>query len=562
MRRNNQKLSISLFLFTSLVPAVALAQQVPSTAQPARVQERLRFEESRPTVGGASIITVPDEAGKDKKLAGGAKFKLKGVSFENLTAFSKDEVAANYSDYVGKDVTLGTLNEIAGKITVQYRNAGYILSRAVIPPQRIGDGVVKIKIVEGYVNRVTVQGPGADSSLIGKYANKIRAAKPLNAATLERYLLLMEDLPGVSANAVLKPSSAPGASDVVITLKQKHLEGAVTVDNRGTRYMGPVQIGLDNHLNNITGWYDHTLVRTNFTSHVTELQFFQLVHEEQLDSEGTKLTLGASHTRTSPAYRIKNLRVSGVDASYFAQVSHPFIRSRQTNWFGNVEYDYRRTKSMSLGLPLYTDRMHIARMGSTYDFLDRWSAINRFEGRFSKGLNYGDDGYPFIRSRNNAHTDFYKFNGSASRLQPIYGPFSLFVAAAGQASSNALLSAEQFGIGGANFGSAYDPSEITGDSGIAARTELQYNRYNEFEWLTSYQVYGFYDVGSVWLRNPAAGLESRESLASLGMGVRFNILEPLSGNLEVAMPMTHDVAANSPSNGDDARVFFSLAYRY
>jgi len=560
--RRNQKLNISLFLFTSLVPVAVFAQAIPSGVQPGRVQQQLQFEDQRPAVGGASIITVPDEAGKDKGLKGGATFKLKGVVVESATAFSKEELAAVYSGYIGKEATLGTLNEIASKITAKYRNAGYILSRAVVPPQRIGDGVAKIKIVEGYVNKVIVQGPGSDAKLIGQYAEKIRAAKPLNASTLERYLLLMDDLPGVSANAVLKPSSAPGASDVIITLKDKRIDGAVTVDNRGTRYLGPVQYGLEAHINNATGWYDHTLLRTNVTSIVRELQFFQLVHEEQLDSEGTKLTVGVGHTRTKPGYRLDTLRVSGVDVSYFAQVSHPFVRSRQTNWFGNVEVDHRRTKSMSLGAPLYTDRLNIARIGSTYDFVDSYSAINRFEGRLSKGLNFGDDGYPDIRSRSNGHTGFYKINGSASRLQPISGPFSLYVAATGQASSAALLSSEQFGVGGANFGSAYDPSEITGDSGIAGRTELQYSRYGDLEWVPSYQLYGFYDIGEVWVRNPAAGLERTESIASLGLGLRFNILDPISGNLEVAVPMTKDVAANSPNNGDDARVFFSLAYRY
>jgi hemolysin activation/secretion protein len=70
-------------------------------------------------------------------------------------------------------------------------------------------------------------------------------------------------------------------------------------------------------------------------------------------------------------------------------------------------------------------------------------------------------------------------------------------------------------------------------------------------------------LGKVWYRNPAAGLKSSDSLADFGIGTRFNILEPLSGDLELAVPATRPVTANdSNGNGNATRVFFSLAYRY
>ncbi|MBY0406204.1 MAG: hypothetical protein K2Q01_00810, partial [Rickettsiales bacterium] len=157
---------------------------------------------------------------------------------------------------------------------------------------------------------------------------------------------------------------------------------------------------------------------------------------------------------------------------------------------------------------------------------------------------------------------FWKFNGTVSRLQPLQGPFSFYLAATGQASSGALLSAEQFGLGGPIFLSGYDPSELTGDSGLAGRAELQYSENAGYQFLSAYQFYAFYDAGQVWTRNPAAGLESSISLASLGGGVRFNVSAALSGSFEVATPLTKPVNANLPNNGNDTRAFFSLAYRF
>src|SRR5262249_50261488 len=148
-----------------------------------------------PSVTNEPIVTSP-ETGQGQKLTEGIKFTLKDITFENLTAFSKEQLRPEYGQYLGKKITLATLNEIASNITVRYRNAGYILSRAVVPPQRINGGAIKIRIVEGYVDRVTFEGDPITGGLLKAYADKIRNAKPLDSATLERYLLLMNDLPG------------------------------------------------------------------------------------------------------------------------------------------------------------------------------------------------------------------------------------------------------------------------------------------------------------------------------------------------------------------------------
>ena len=567
MRRNTCTklgLKVSLFLFTSLAPMTAMAVVVPPVAAPGRVEKNLSIENERPSVGGQSVITVPDENGASKALKGSATFKLTSVAIENATAFSKADLAEEYNEYVGKSITLATLNQIANKVTVRYRNAGYILSRAVVPPQRIAGGAVKLRIVEGFVDKVVFQGVPTESGLLKDYAEKIRNAKPLDAATLERYLLLIEDLPGVKAQAVLRPSAkTPGASDVVINITQKMVDGAVTADNRGSRYIGPYQASVTVNANNVLGFYERTTLRGVTTGNPSEEKFGQISHDEALDSEGTRLTLTAGKTRTRPNYKLRDFDVKGVDTAYSAAVSHPFLRSRQSNVYGTAQFDIRNTDTDSLGSALNGDRLRVLRTGASYDFVDSFLAVNKLEGQLSKGFGWLDDTSPFVRSRSNGRTSFYKGTAQASRLQPVYGPVGLLVSGSGQLSSDSLLSAEQFGVGGAQFGSAYDPSELTGDSGVAGRAELQYSRSGDLELIPSYQLYGFYDFGKVWSRNPGAGSKFTESLASTGGGVRFNVMEPVSGSLEVAVPMTKKVAANSTlDHGNDTRVFFSLAYRY
>lgn len=125
-------IAVASVVFPSL--AMAGAVNVPSVAEPDRVRDRLQVIE-RPTVSGEPLITLSDEGGKPLK--SNVSFTLKKVSIEGLTAVSEDKLAKVYADYIGEKVTLGTLQDITRRMTATLRNEGFVLSRAILPPQRI-----------------------------------------------------------------------------------------------------------------------------------------------------------------------------------------------------------------------------------------------------------------------------------------------------------------------------------------------------------------------------------------------------------------------------------------
>ena len=118
-------------------------------------------------------------------------------------------------------------------------------------------------------------------------------------------------------------------------------------------------------------------------------------------------------------------------------------------------------------------------------------------------------------------------------------------------------------MGGSEFGSAYDSAELTGDSGVAARAEIQFNQSRAGEtFLPQYQLYTFYDGGKVWNNHALAGLEnSSATLSSAGIGTRFNLVDAVSGSLEGAIPIGPNIAAYG-QDGGEPRVYFNLQYRY
>src|SRR6185437_15638012 len=141
--------------------------------------------------------------------------------------------------YLHHQIALTDLFKLADAITAKYRADGYILSRAVVPAQHIGK-TAKIAAVEGFVSAVHFQ--GYDSPRLEYYGEAITQSRPLRASVLERYLLLANDLAGVTAHAVLAPSpDVEGSATLTVITEQKRADAQLAMDNRGTKYIGPFQ---------------------------------------------------------------------------------------------------------------------------------------------------------------------------------------------------------------------------------------------------------------------------------------------------------------------------------
>jgi hemolysin activation/secretion protein len=205
----------------------------------------------------------------------------------------------------------------------------------------------------------------------------------------------------------------------------------------------------------------------------------------------------------------------------------------------------------------------VLRVGGNYERADAWRGVNTASLTVSQGFDvFGatKSGSPNL-SRARGVSDFTKANADVSRTQPLWDAFSGYVLVSGQKSAHSLLSAEQFGIGGSAIGSAYDPSEIVGDDGLAGRIELRWDAPPPGIGDVSYQVYGFWDGGEVWTRTPSAGQPSQQSLASAGIGLRIALTQWLYGTAEIAKPLTRPIATRGES-GNDPRFFFSLTARF
>ena len=537
---------------------------LPGSIEPGRLQDRFQIQE-RPPVSGEPLVQTPQSnEGAGPALDATSTFTLRQVNITGNTVLPASKFQHHYAHLVGQYVNLGTLQQIAQRITADYRKEGYVLSRAIVPAQRIDNGTATIQIVEGYVNRVTFKGDYPNERMLQAYAGPIKASRPLNVADLERGLLLMDDLSGMTARGTLTASQGTsGASDLVVTLEHLPIQGGVFVNNRGSRFLGPLQGDALVQSNGVLGLDEQITARTIQALNLEELSYYEGAIEVPVGNLGTVVRANGSYADTEPGNFLEQFDLEGESKTAILRVEHPFLRSRRENLFGTFGLTYRDSRFDSFNTELYNDHVRTVDAGASYDFYDNVlgrNGINQISAAVTQGLdvlnaNEGGD----LLSRANADTNFTKFTADAQRLQDLGSNFALRVATAGQYSLDPLFASEEFAVGSLPYGSAYDPAEISGEHGIAARAELQYLNLFNNSLLYNSQLYTFYDFGAVWNKDELLGEEKTSSIESTGVGLRAEMLDFLEGELEFSVPLSQNVSAER-SKGP--RVFFNVGYAF
>ena len=288
-----------LLLFFSW-PATLAAQQLPATVEPAQLERQ--FERQRAPTAEPDAPGLPEQPTLDPSVGTEPIMVLRELVVRDMTVLGEDALAPLLARFRGQEISLADAQAMARTLTSEYRDAGYILSQVIVPPQRVEEGVLTLQAIEGFIDQVRVTGRRySKSTLLDRYVRKIQESRPLQASILERYLLLADGLPGITANAVLRPSATtPGASDLDLIVKVERLDGYASFDNRGSRFNGPNQLQLSANLNSLLGMHDRTRLRVVGASEFSELRIVELAHEQPLGSEGMTLQLSGRYTESEP----------------------------------------------------------------------------------------------------------------------------------------------------------------------------------------------------------------------------------------------------------------------
>ncbi|MCY1277517.1 Heme/hemopexin transporter protein HuxB [compost metagenome] len=537
----------------------ASGRRVSPTEMPGTLQ-------AQPGAASSAQPLLQEETPPTMTAPAGATFHVNKVILDGATSYPPHTFQPLLATLEGRKVSLAEVNAVAERITQRYRKAGFVLVRTFVPVQRLDNGVLRLRVIEGQVNQVTINGPS--NRAMERYAENIRKEVPLKGETLERNLLLMNDISGNETRGTLVASQGKAGTDLAIDNQQRRWEGFVGIDNRDSRYFGPWQMYGGVGLNDPFDLGDHLAIRYGRSLEGDKMSFYEGQYELPIRDDGTVLSVLAQHNDGN-ADTLSFLNANSNGDTFAVRVIHPWIRSRDENFRTSAAFTWFNGKSEYLDNPdlppSSDDRIRAIRLGAAYDFTDRYGGANLFKAELSKGLGImgASDEDRLNPSRFGGETDFVKVQFDAQRIQDlsvITDGLNLYLAFTGQtAFGNALLTPEQFGVGGSQFGRGYDPSEIAGDNGLAGKVELQYNRHHEIaDHPVPTQYYGFWDVGKVWNNDP--DYTGSESLSSAGLGIHFEVLRDFYISPEVAFPLTRKVSAEEldNDNGKAPRLYLNV----
>jgi len=547
--------SAAAFLLVATATS-ALAQQQTAPVDPGRIDSRLRERPDLPTVSPVEVPLLPRQQDAPESAL---RVVLTEVRFEGAVSVPMAVLEGLAAPYLNREIPLAAVFQLAEEVTAEYRRRGMVLSRAVVGPQRIEDGVVTIQILEGYIDKVGIEGnAGGYRPYLERYLAPVTASRPTDGAALSRALLLTRDLKGLDVRSVVTPSpTLAAAADLSLVVERRPFEAYVAVDNRGTRWLGPVQVYGGAIFNDGLGLGERISATVVAAPDDNELGFVALSYEQPLGGSGLRMNAFGSYARTRPGDELRALGLEGESTTLGAGLDYPILRSRAMNVFVRSVFTARDSNSANdLIDPLFDDKIRTLSAEFLGNYADVSGGFTSGRVALTQGLNvFGatEDG-DADKSRATGSAQFTRFNIELSHTRPLVQEVMVQVAVAAQVSTHSLLASEEFGLGGSSYGRGFDNSELTGDDGLAGKVEL----FRTFRGagLASIEPYVFYEAGAVRQIDPLPGEARRDSLGSAGVGVRVALNDVVAGSLEFAQPFERDVA----SRGDrDGRVFFTLS---
>lgn len=496
---------------------------------------------------------TPPQAGAYPNEAPNTPVSVASVAVEGATLLTPKQIAGLTQGLAGPATPTSAIEQARLDILKHYRDDGYPL--VTVAAALANNGALRFSVTEGRISDVKLEGDiGPAGSKVLAFLDNLIKPGPTSTADLERWLLIAQDLPGVTLQTVLRPSDTdPGSLVLVARVTRTAFSGFVVADNRAYRYTGPAEILTVAGFNSLTALGERTeisIYRSLFDS--TQI-FGQAAFETFVGDSGLKFRMYGGAGTTTPSGTLATVGYNGTTQLGGLQLSYPLLYSRQQklNLLGLFDVFESTAYETSTGTaPQNHDGLRIFRLGTEYARLDQiFGAARAAENRISVKLSHGIQGLGSSTtgstslSRTGEVMDFTALTTELSRNQALFKPWTdasvnLLLRAAGQYSRDILPPEEEYHLGGLEAVRGYYAGELTGDSALTTTVELQLSTSVQFETLgkllhsagdIGLQFYAYYDWGQTYQNQPLA---PNEHVDSVGLGLRSTLTHEVEFDVE------------------------------
>lgn len=504
----------------------------------------------------------------------------------------------DYRILIRSEVSLSFAYLLSQAITKLYQDNQFFLSRAVIPAQDIDqkNGKIEICAIEGRIapnlsvvtkGTTTLVGDsqklkGLKSSIFNRLKRLTQSQQgALQFGSFERQLLLIRDMPGVSVSTTFKQpalsknratscaesiAQGAGTTELSVAVALDQFDGAISVDNYGTEATGPWFLRMNFAANSQIVSGDRYALDVSVSKDGKELKNYGISASLPLNRNGTSLKSSFRVGSAAPGASFAPLEVDNETQTISLGIEHAIKRSRRQNASFDIGLKHQNIDTELLGVQFLKDRIRSANSSFTYDFANQNGGIHYAVLEITKGLDVDNATQKgsVVSSRPEADPNFLKVTGEYRYYKSLTPPPSLkngrltwVNSIKAQYADEPLFASEEFELGGRSFGRGADIGIISGDKGVAVKSQLDY----EFKrWGGDVKVSGFVDHGKAWnLDSSNIGTDDEEAyLTTTGLSFGYESSKDWYLNLELSKPLE----ITGTDRDESANVYMGLGYRF
>jgi len=509
-------------------------------------EEKLRQQIQKERPKAKIEEQLPEE--KAPAPAKGEKILIKKITVTGVTLLSEAEVRKITSAYENKELYLADMQKVAGLITDLYRKKGYITSRAYLPPQRVENNSLEIRVMEGLMGDVEVKGNKYFKTRIYKKYIILEKGKPFNYSELQKDLRLINQQEDRNAKAVITPGKEPGTTDVLLEVKDRlPIHAGFTYDNYASRYLRRNRYLTTLTHNNLLGFDDNLI----FQYQLSDAEDYRLLALRYLYplTDSTKVGFYWADSKVSLGKEYRNVMSRGKSKLFSLYVNQQLINEENLSVTWNAGFDYKDIFNFLMGLESSRDKMRVVKTSLDIDATDKFGRTI-LSPEFSFGIPDimgGLKKHDSHSSRSGAGGKFTKTTISLLRLERMPFSSNLLWKNQIQLSPYILTAAEQFQLGGINNVRGYPPAEFVGDKGYSMTWEYSIPPYglskrfkvpfSKAKIYDAFRIVAFYDWANVRLARPGTGEAKNTTRRGYGCGFRINLPENFSLRADFAWPL-------------------------
>ena len=486
-----------------------------------------------------------------------ARFPINGFEIVGESPLSKEESSRVLAPFIGPDGTLITLQKATAALEAELKAKGFALLRVSLPPQEVGDKVT-LQVVKFVIGKVAVEGNSQYSEAnVRASVPELRENQAPNFRVLAIQTAIANESQGKQLQVSLKESEEANKIDArLLVSESRPLHFSASLSNTGSEATGRDRLSLvGSHANLFDLDHQFSVAYTTSLARLKDVKQLGLNYRVPLYRHGG--VIGLAYTSSDVVGNFGTFNSTGAG------------QTLGVNYIHYLEPDGGRRSSISLGLDEKRFNPSLLNGEAVPGQLERGSrpltlgytarvesdsAVWGYNAELAFNVAGGNGNNLAAYQSEDARIaseNWKVLRGGASYLTSLGSGWMWSGRGQFQYSTDALISGEQFGIGGNASVRGTSERAISGDSGLSASLEL-----TSREIVPRLRAIGFLDAG--WLRNnnpdanpnkPASdrlmsvGLGLRYASGSFGVSAEWGRL--LSGSL---LPVT--AGSNIPQTGD------------